>query len=64
MDKIDREVGKEDPSIAVLEEYLEQLMVREAALLDNDREIEAETEVDDLEEEVNSDFESRQERPG
>lgn len=28
MDKIDREVGKEDPSTDVLEEYLEQLMAR------------------------------------
>lgn len=54
MDKIDREVGKEDPSIDLLKEYLDHLTARERALLDSDHDMEAETAVDDLEEEVNS----------
>ncbi|CAK6975360.1 uncharacterized protein LOC119211075 isoform X2 [Scomber scombrus] len=57
LDKIDREVGKEDPSIDLLDEYLEHLTARERALLDSDHDIEAETAVDDLEDEVNSTFE-------
>lgn len=57
LDKIDQEVGKEDPSTDLLDEYLEHLMARERALLDSDHDIEAETAEDDLEDEVNSTFE-------
>ncbi|KAK0153138.1 hypothetical protein N1851_005185 [Merluccius polli] len=57
LDKIDREVGKEEPSTDLLEEYLEQLTARETALLDQNHDIEAETAADELENKVNSTFE-------
>lgn len=48
------QVGKEDASTDVLEEYLEQLLMRERAFMESDHEIEAETAMEDLENEVNS----------
>ena len=52
--RIDHEIAMERPNVDVLEEYLEQLLARERTLIDYDREIEAETEMDHLEDEVNT----------
>ncbi len=54
--KIDQDLSKENPNMGMLEEYLEQLLVRESALMESDHEIQAETPVVDLDEEVDPTF--------
>lgn len=56
MQKIDAELRKEESDPNLLEEYVEQLMMKEQSLTDYDRDIEAGTKDEDLEE-VNSTME-------
>lgn len=54
LNKIDGELSNGNPDLDVLEEYLEQLANKERCLIDYDRDIEAETKEEDLDEEINS----------
>ena len=57
LNKIDGELTNGNPNLDVLEEYLEQLSNKERCLIDYDRDIEAETKEEDLEEEIDSTLE-------
>ena len=50
--KIDDALGEEEPCLKKLEELLEQLMERELILKEYDRDVEVETEEEDLEDEM------------
>lgn len=57
LQKIDGELLKPDPSVETLEEFMEQLMIKEQTLSDCDKNIEAETKDADLEDEISSTLE-------
>ena len=54
LQKIDGELSKPEPDIYMLEEYMELLMSKEQSLVEHDRDIEAETQENELDDEINT----------